>query len=172
MGSVSTFHKWKIWDSVSSVDLRKAVWLTRRHLWDQAFPQIPNSSHMATQNPTALLLSIFALFSSMVQSELLCEKTKSSNEIAKKSGGQVNVFHPLSSAKCPAHPCRATSSGSVTGTCYKPCPLEWNQHALLGLLSPKLGIYFIPEGCIIWLLISPGSHDKEVLSEPLVREKE
>ena len=128
------------------------------------FSKIPSSCHRAVQDTVTLPLSNSALSLSPVKIwDGLGEDQTIQSHLREIWRSRSVFFLHLPWHKYPAHPCGATGSSSVTGTCDNPCLPEWNQHALSGLLS----ICFIPEGCIIWLLISQGSGNKEVLGECL-----
>ena len=145
--------------------LAKGCVANRKALLGPGFSKIPNSCHGATEDTMTLPLSNFALLSSSVKIwDGLWEDQIIQSDLKEtwRSESMFSIRFPQH--KHPAHPRRAAGSSSVTGICYSPCLLEWNQHALLGLLSPELSIYFIPEGCIIWLLISQESGNKEVHS--------
>ena len=133
------------------------------------FSKTPNPCHRAVEDTVTLPLSNSALPLSPVKvwDGLGGDQTIQSHLREIWRSTSVFFIHLLGH-KYPAHPCRATSSSSVTGTCDNPCLLEWNQHALSGLLS----VCFIPGGFIIWLLISQGSGNKEVLGGRLGRGRE
>ena len=133
------------------------------------FSKTPNSCHRAVQDTVTLPLSSSALSLSPVKIwDGLGEDQTIQSHLREIWRSRSVFFIHLLWHKYPAHPCRATSSSSVTGTCDNPCLLEWNQHALSSLLS----VCFIPGGCIIWLLISQGSGNKEVLCGRLGRGRE
>ena len=141
----------------------------KKALLGPGFSKTPNSCHRAAEDTVALPLSNSASSLSPVKTwDRLGEDPTIQSHLREIWRSRPVFFIHLLWHKYPAHPCRATSSSSVTGTCDNPCLLEWNQHALSSLLS----VCFIPGGCIIWLLISQGSGNKEVLGGRLGRGRE